>query len=130
MGNWKEHSGSYYNCNKYVEDTGAKKGGKTLSKEEASLMAKKELDRYLHYYERFQNHEGGIKFAATNWNDGTKNIYFCAYLNPRTLQLSFASIDEDKTGLYPMDESAWVNNKSWDVDLCNDSPADSLVTVD
>ena len=29
-------------------------------------MAKKELDRYLHYYERFQNHEAGIKFAATN----------------------------------------------------------------
>lgn len=58
-----------------------------------------------------------IRFAFTNWNDGTKDIYFCAFFNPRTQQVGFASIDEDKTNLQPMDEQAWVNMQQWDVDL-------------
>jgi hypothetical protein len=57
-----------------------------------------------------------IRFAFTNWNEGTKDIYFCAYFNPRTQQVAFGRIDEDKTNLQPMDEQAWVNNKQWDVD--------------
>ena len=66
MGKWSDHGGSYYNCNKYVENDVRVKDGKKLTKEETARVAKKELDRYLHYYERFQNHEAGIKFAATN----------------------------------------------------------------
>jgi hypothetical protein len=58
-----------------------------------------------------------IRFAFTNWNDGTKDIYFCAYFNPRTEQVSFAYMDEDKTNLQPMDETQWVNQQQWDVDL-------------
>ncbi|MEI8365209.1 MAG: hypothetical protein WCF65_02215, partial [Parachlamydiaceae bacterium] len=74
--------------------------------------------------------KAAIKFAFTNWNDGTKNIYFCAYLNPRTLQVSFASIDEDKTKLYPMDSNEWVNNQQWAVDLSGgDDPTNALVVA-
>lgn len=58
-----------------------------------------------------------IRFAFTNWNDGTKDIYFCAFFNPRTQKVSFGSIDEDKSNLQPMDEQAWVNEQQWDVDL-------------
>lgn len=58
-----------------------------------------------------------IRFANTNWKQGTKNIYFCAYFNPRTLRIGFGSIYEDKTNLQPLDELAWVNQKQWEIDL-------------
>ena len=58
-----------------------------------------------------------VRFANTNWNDGVKDIYFCAYYNPRTGQLGFGTLDEDRTGLQPMDENAWVNGQQWDIDL-------------
>lgn len=66
--------------------------------------------------------KSAIRFAFTNWNQGTKNIYFCAFFNPRTEQVSFGSILEDKTNLQPMDESAWVNHQQWDVDITPAAP--------
>jgi hypothetical protein len=63
-----------------------------------------------------------IRFAFTNWNEGTKNIYFCAYFNPRTEQVGFGNIFEDKTNLQPMDENEWVNYQPWDVDLTPFAP--------
>lgn len=57
-----------------------------------------------------------IRFANTNWEENDKDIYFCAYFNPRTEQIAFGIIFEDKTRLSGMDESQWVNNQQWDVD--------------
>lgn len=73
--------------------------------------------------------QSAIRFAFTNWNDGTKDIYFCAYLNPRTLHVAFAIIDEDKTNLSPMDETAWINNQQWDVDLKPYAPKQAILTA-
>ncbi len=67
--------------------------------------------------------QSAIRFAFTNWNIGNKNIYFCAYFNLRTAQIGFGSIAEDKTNLQPMDETAWVNNQQWDVDLISFAPS-------
>lgn len=54
MGDWKNHSGSGYNCNKYkVDPTGAKD------------RAKKESSRYLHYFKRYQMHHDHLKHAKT-----------------------------------------------------------------
>jgi len=64
-----------------------------------------------------------VLFANTNWNDETKDIYFCAYFNPRTQQVAFGCIDEDKHNLSPMDENEWVNQQQWDVDLRPYAPA-------
>lgn len=58
-----------------------------------------------------------IRFAFTNWNDETKDIYFCGYFNPRTQKVAFGMIDEDKTKLQPMDEGEWIIQQQWDVDL-------------
>jgi len=70
-----------------------------------------------------------IRFAFTNWNDGTKDIYFCAFFNLRTLQIGFASIDEDKTNMSSMDEVEWVNNQQWDVDLRPYAPSNTLMAI-
>lgn len=61
--------------------------------------------------------QSAIRFALTNWNEGTKDIYFCAFFNPRTQAVSFGNILEDKTQLTPMDENAWINQQQWDIDL-------------
>lgn len=64
---WVEHgqsTGGYYNCNKFKKggaDAGA--GGSGASAEDRS---KAELERYLFYYQRYDNHDKAGKFAARN----------------------------------------------------------------
>lgn len=62
MGDWKEHganTGGYYKCNKYGDDTPATGNGGNSD----AARAKKELDRYLHFYQRFHAHEQAEIFA-------------------------------------------------------------------
>ena len=56
-GPWKEHSGSYYNCNKFDPDK--EKTTPDGKKKDSSRVA---LERYLHYYTRFNNHHNSLKF--------------------------------------------------------------------
>jgi ariadne-1 len=65
MGPWSEHGGSYYKCNKYVEPKESDGVGGKLTKEDEERMARRELDRYLHYYQRYQGHDTGAKYAAS-----------------------------------------------------------------
>jgi len=64
LGDWKEHganTGGYYNCNKYEK---VKKTDKKLRHdEEKRAKAKHDLDRYMHFFERFNNHNRSRKFA-------------------------------------------------------------------
>jgi hypothetical protein len=69
--------------------------------------------------------QSAVRFAFTNWNEGTDDIYFCAYFNPRTEQVGFGTIFENKSNLQPMDEDAWVNHRQWDVDLMPAAPIDA-----
>jgi len=58
MGPWTEHganTGGYYKCNRY-DPTNA-------PVEDEAGRAKRELDRYLHYYKRFQSHHQAQHFA-------------------------------------------------------------------
>ena len=55
-GPWKEHSGSYYNCNKY--DPEKEKETADGKKKDNSRAA---LERYLHYYTRYTNHDNSLK---------------------------------------------------------------------
>lgn len=60
MGNWSDHgasTGGYYACNKFDASVNA-------NKDESVNNAKRELDRYIHYYTRFQGHDQAGKFAA------------------------------------------------------------------
>lgn len=56
-GPWKDHSGSYYTCNKYDPDKD--KETPDGKKKDTSRAA---LERYLHYYTRFTNHHNSLKF--------------------------------------------------------------------
>jgi ariadne-1 len=59
MGSWAEHganTGGYYKCNRYDPL-------KTDTDQSAEARAKRELDRYLHYYKRYDAHNQAQKFA-------------------------------------------------------------------
>ena len=86
-GPWKDHSGSYYNCNKY--DPEKEKETVDGKKKDSSRAA---LERYLHYYTRFTNHHNSLKFeieAKTKMENKIKEMEAlgdntwmdCLYLN-------------------------------------------------
>lgn len=67
LGKWSEHgqkTGGYYNCNKY-EELKNKGDGKITKDEQKRQAAKNELDRYMFYFERYNNHDKAEKHART-----------------------------------------------------------------
>ena len=59
LGPWKDHAGSYYACNKYDPEK-EKKDENELKKENSRAA----LERYLHYYTRYTNHDQSLKMEA------------------------------------------------------------------
>ncbi|KAF2835043.1 hypothetical protein M501DRAFT_942842 [Patellaria atrata CBS 101060] len=54
MGVWSEHGTSWYNCNRYEEKSGS-------DARDAQAKSRQSLERYLHYYNRYANHEQSAK---------------------------------------------------------------------
>ncbi|KAJ5086886.1 hypothetical protein NUU61_008193 [Penicillium alfredii] len=54
MGLWAEHGTSWYNCNRFEEKSGS-------DARSAQAKSRASLDRYLHYYNRYSNHEQSAK---------------------------------------------------------------------
>ncbi|KAL1852639.1 hypothetical protein Plec18167_007733 [Paecilomyces lecythidis] len=54
MGLWSEHGTSWYNCNRYEERSGSEA-------RDAQAKSRQSLERYLHYYNRYANHEQSAK---------------------------------------------------------------------
>lgn len=54
MGLWSEHGTSWYNCNRFEEKSGAEA-------RDAQAKSRTSLERYLHYYNRYANHEQSAK---------------------------------------------------------------------
>ncbi|KAI5286230.1 60S ribosomal protein L8B [Ascosphaera aggregata] len=50
MGIWSEHGTSWYSCNRYEEKSGS-------AARDAQARSRAFLERYLHYYNRYANHE-------------------------------------------------------------------------
>lgn len=50
MGKWSEHGTAWYNCNRFEEKSG-------LDARDAQAKSRHSLDRYLHYYNRYHNHD-------------------------------------------------------------------------
>lgn len=50
MGVWSEHGTSWYNCNRFEEKSGT-------DARDAQAKSRVSLERYLHYYNRYANHE-------------------------------------------------------------------------
>lgn len=64
MGAWVDHgatTGGYYRCNKYDQEE--ELGAAGPADQSDAAKAKRELDRYLHYYKRYHAHAEAQKFA-------------------------------------------------------------------
>jgi ariadne-1 len=73
-GDWQQHgnhTGGYYKCNRWdpkakpdaAAAAAAAAGGTAASAAANAEQAKAELNRYLHYYQRFHNHDQSKRFA-------------------------------------------------------------------
>ncbi|KAF8626802.1 hypothetical protein AX17_006459 [Amanita inopinata Kibby_2008] len=56
MGPWSEHGTAWYNCNRYDEKAG-------VDARDAQSRSRASLERYLHYYNRWANHEQSAKLS-------------------------------------------------------------------
>ncbi|EPY52732.1 hypothetical protein SPOG_02052 [Schizosaccharomyces cryophilus OY26] len=54
LGPWSEHGTNWYSCNRYEEKSGS-------NARDAQTRSRASLERYLHYYNRFANHEQSAK---------------------------------------------------------------------
>ncbi len=54
MGLWSEHGTSWYNCNRFEEKSG-------VDSRDGQAKSRQSLERYLHYYNRYANHEQSAK---------------------------------------------------------------------
>ncbi|KAF7319644.1 RBR-type E3 ubiquitin transferase [Mycena chlorophos] len=67
MGPWSEHGTAYYSCNRYDE-----KGG--VDARDAQSRSRASLERYLHYYNRWANHEQSAKLALDLFSKTEKKM--------------------------------------------------------
>ncbi|KAI0744333.1 RING-5 domain-containing protein [Daedaleopsis nitida] len=56
MGPWSEHGTSWYSCNRYDEKA-------SIDARDAQTRSRASLERYLHYYNRWANHEQSAKLS-------------------------------------------------------------------
>ncbi|KLO16943.1 hypothetical protein SCHPADRAFT_901105 [Schizopora paradoxa] len=57
MGPWSEHGTTWYSCNRFDEASG-------IEARDAQARSRASLERYLHYYNRWANHEQSAKLSA------------------------------------------------------------------
>lgn len=54
LGDWKTHGSEYYECSRYKEYP-------NIAHESAHAQAREALKKYLHYYERWENHSKSLQ---------------------------------------------------------------------
>ncbi|XP_012258311.1 potential E3 ubiquitin-protein ligase ariadne-2 isoform X2 [Athalia rosae] len=54
LGDWKAHGSEYYECSRYKENP-------NIARESVHAQAREALKKYLHYYERWENHSKSLK---------------------------------------------------------------------
>lgn len=54
VGDWKSHGSEYYECSRYKENP-------NIANESAHAQAREALKKYLHYYERWENHSKSLQ---------------------------------------------------------------------
>ncbi|KAF5281166.1 hypothetical protein FQR65_LT14846 [Abscondita terminalis] len=57
LGDWKAHGSEYYECSRYKENP-------NIAHESVHAQAREALKKYLHYYERWENHSKSLKLEA------------------------------------------------------------------
>jgi len=67
MGPWSEHGTAWYSCNRYDEKDG-------IDARDAQSKSRASLERYLHYYNRWANHEQSAKLSMELYTKTEKKM--------------------------------------------------------
>ncbi|KAK4685464.1 ariadne-1, partial [Tremellales sp. Uapishka_1] len=67
MGPWSEHGNSFYQCNRFDEKTG-------VEARDVQARSRHSLERYLHYFNRWANHQHSAKLDADLYKDTEKKM--------------------------------------------------------
>ncbi|KAI7858327.1 hypothetical protein BDC45DRAFT_499369 [Circinella umbellata] len=67
MGPWSEHGTSWYNCNRFDERSSA-------DARESQTQSRVSLERYLHYYNRYANHEQSARLDQDLYHKTEKKM--------------------------------------------------------
>ncbi|KAK3689794.1 hypothetical protein B0T22DRAFT_376976 [Podospora appendiculata] len=67
MGLWSEHGTSWYNCNRFEERSGTEA-------RDAQAKSRVSLERYLHYYNRYANHEQSARLDKDIYHKTEKKM--------------------------------------------------------
>jgi len=67
MGPWTEHGTAWYSCNRYNETSG-------VEARDAQARSRASLERYLHYYNRWANHEQSAKLSVDLYAKAEKKM--------------------------------------------------------
>lgn len=67
MGLWSEHGTSWYNCNRFQERSGS-------DARDAQTKSRVSLERYLHYYNRYANHEQSARLDKDIYHKTEKKM--------------------------------------------------------
>ncbi|KAI0820095.1 hypothetical protein BC628DRAFT_1423278 [Trametes gibbosa] len=67
MGPWSEHGTSWYSCNRYDERA-------SIDARDAQTRSRASLERYLHYYNRWANHEQSAKLSMELYGKTEKKM--------------------------------------------------------
>jgi ariadne-1 len=67
MGPWVEHGTAWYSCNRYDEKDG-------VDARDAQSKSRASLERYLHYYNRWANHEQSAKLSIELYSKTEKKM--------------------------------------------------------
>ncbi|XP_065347349.1 potential E3 ubiquitin-protein ligase ariadne-2 [Cloeon dipterum] len=67
LGDWKTHGSEYYECSRYKDNP-------NIANESAHAQAREALKKYLHYYERWENHSKSLKLEEQHFKKVSKKI--------------------------------------------------------
>lgn len=67
MGSWSEHGTSYYQCNRFEEKSG-------VDARDTQAKSRASLERYLHYFNRWANHEQSAKLDVEFYKTTEKKM--------------------------------------------------------
>lgn len=67
MGPWSEHGTSWYQCNRFDEKSG-------VDARDTQAKSRASLERYLHYFNRWANHEHSAKLDAEFYKNTEKKM--------------------------------------------------------
>ncbi|KAG8877641.1 hypothetical protein FRB97_003233 [Tulasnella sp. 331] len=90
MGPWSEHGNAWYSCNRYNETDG-------VNARDAQSKSRASLERYLHYYNRWANHEQSARLSLDLYAKTEKKMQEMQETSELTwIQVQFAkkAVDE------------------------------------